>query len=143
MLREPHSSVAARPLQTQPMHRVLVADDDGDMLELISRSLRRQGFEVEVAHGGRQLLERLTEPTDGSPPDLLISDVQMPGVSGLDVLGWMRSRGWRVPVILVTAYPHAALDEQADALGATSVMAKPFELKDLADLVRQTLQAQA
>lgn len=142
MMREPSpSSVAAPRLSTTPVRRILVADDDGDMLELIARSLRRDGFDVELVRGGPQLMERLAASPDGRRvPDLLITDVQMPGVSGLEVLTWMRERGLRQPVILVTAYPHAALSEQADELGAAMVLAKPFELRKLAVLVRQTLE---
>lgn len=142
MIREPHSVPAPR-VHARPARRVMVADDDGDMLALIERSLRRDGYEVELVHGGPQLMERLARPpVDRPAPELLITDVQMPETSGLDVLRWMRAHGFHQPVILVTAYPHTALDDQADALGATMVLAKPFELRQLTALVRRTLEGQ-
>jgi two-component system, OmpR family, response regulator len=136
--------MAAPRLETQPVRRILVADDDGDMRELIARSLRRDGFDVELVRGGPELLSRLSATSDPHRAlDLLITDVQMPGVSGVDVLTWMRTHGWRQPVILVTAYPHPALAEQADTLGGASVVAKPFELRQLTVLVRQTLDGRS
>jgi DNA-binding response OmpR family regulator len=140
MLREPACSVASLRAAPRGATRVLIADDDGDMLDLVTRSLRRQGFEVEAVRDGRELLERLAIYGPDGAPDLLITDVQMPAHSGVDVVGLMRARGWTKPVILVTAYPHQALVEQVDELGDATVLPKPFELHRLVSLVRNALQ---
>lgn len=123
----------------KPEGRVLVADDDGDMLRLVERSLRRSGLSVELVKDGRTLLSQLEGPDDADLPDVIITDVQMPGLSGVDVLHRLRTQGLHLPVILVTAYPHRELAEQAEALGVVDVLTKPFPMADLHASVRRAL----
>lgn len=123
----------------EPEARVLVADDDGDMRRLVERSLRRSGLSVELVRDGRALLHQLEAPDSADLPDVIVTDVQMPGLSGVDVLHRLRTRGLHLPVILVTAYPHRELAEQAEALGAADVLTKPFRMTDLHASVRRAL----
>jgi CheY-like chemotaxis protein len=121
---------------------VLLADDDPDMRQMIARRLRRAGYRVkEVADGGQLLkhlgnekLRRLYEE-----PDLVISDIRMPGLSGLEVLGILRQADWAMPVILITAFGDRQTHDDARRLGAATLLDKPFELDDLMYAVRSIL----
>lgn len=120
---------------------VLVADDDEEMRALVSGALRTDGFSVSEAKDGQELLSMLVEKTaaDGSPiaPDLVVTDVQMPGATGLRVLSHLRRAHSTVPVILITAFGSVELHAQAKRLGAATVLDKPFDLQSLRSLVRR------
>jgi DNA-binding NtrC family response regulator len=73
---------------------------------------------------------------DGRPLDLIITDVRMHGVTGLEILAGLRENDWSTPVILMTAFGDAELHAEAMRLGALAVLDKPFELDALRTLVR-------
>ena len=107
------------------MKRVLVADDDSDMAALIKAMLEER-LPVTVDHvtNGALVLDQIT----ATRPDLLILDVSMPGLNGIDVFDLLRGSAPSVdvPVVFLTAMPDLA--EQAFArFGISDVMAKPFE----------------
>ena len=114
-----------------PILRALVADDDPYMLDLVASILRKEGFLVEAASNGTDLIAFLAS---GSEPNLMITDVQMPGMSGLAVLSYVRLRHTRVPVILMTAFATDHLRERALADGASAVLGKPFSSLELREL---------
>jgi DNA-binding NtrC family response regulator len=122
---------------------IIVADDDEDMRELLSGVLRDDGFTVSEARDGQELLSMLVEKTapDGTPiaPDLVVTDVQMPGATGMRVLSHVRRAHPTVPVILITAFGSAELHAQAKRLGAATVLDKPFDLGDLRKLIHRLL----
>lgn len=119
---------------------VLIADDDEGMRSLLGASLRRRGLAVDEYRDGRALLERLKALEEGGdPPQLVVSDLRMPGVNGLDVLHWIGSRLPQVPVILITAFGDAQTHRRAKALGATSVIDKPFGLDEFQEHVSNAL----
>jgi len=104
--------------------RILVVEDNADSRELYTLVLTRAGFEVKGAVDGEQALEML----DQCDPDLLITDIQTPNLSGIDLIRRIRANeNWaKLPIIAVTAFgpdqlAHAALH------GATRVLRKPFE----------------
>ncbi len=113
---------------------VLVAEDQTEMRAMMSELLRRRGFEVVEAQDGQQLINRLRERLEqasATPPRLIITDVRMPGCSGLEVLTRLRRFDWVTPVILITAFPEEAVVREALRLGASLVLDKPFDLEDL------------
>ena len=116
--------------------RVLLAEDDDAFRRLLAGALRRGGFEVIEARDGRELVDRLASllpgagPSDGMPIDLIVSDIRMPGITGLDVLDKLRLADWATPVILITAFGDNATRAEAIRLGAT-MFDKPFDLSDL------------
>jgi CheY-like chemotaxis protein len=115
-----------------PALRALVADDDPYMLDTVASLLRKEGFLVEAASNGTDLIALLT---DGAQPNLMITDVQMPGMSGLSVLSYVKRHHTRVPVILMTAFATDHLRERALAEGASAVLGKPFSSLELRELV--------
>lgn len=114
-------------------YRVLLAEDDEELRELLAETLRQDGYEVVEARDGLELVDRIEEEafkarTQGVPVSLLISDVRMPMLSGLDVLGVLRARSWPAPVMLITAFGDEATHREALQLDARVVLDKPFGL---------------
>jgi two-component system OmpR family response regulator len=117
---------------------VLVVDDDQEIRKLLGRYLVSQGFRVSMAADGRALEELLAS----HKIDLIVLDVMLPGVSGLDICRDLRARS-RVPVILLTA-----LKEDVDRIigleiGADDYMGKPFNPRELAARIRAVLRRTA
>jgi CheY-like chemotaxis protein len=113
--------------------RVLVAEDDAEMRAMLTASLRAQGLEVAVACDGFELRERLVSLDD--VPDLIVSDVQMPGWTGLAALRWLSMNRPEVPVVLITAFGGPKIRARARQLGAVAVFDKPVDLGELLDAV--------
>ncbi|HEV8325337.1 MAG TPA: response regulator [Myxococcota bacterium] len=114
--------------------RVLVAEDDHEMRSLLVATLRRDGCVVEEAVDGADLLARLSAGFD-----LVISDVRMPGLTGLEVLARLRRAGGSTPFILITAFGDADLHAEARRVGTATVFDKPFDLDDLRTVAQISL----
>jgi CheY-like chemotaxis protein len=112
---------------------VLVADDDEDMRDLVASSLRADGYAVVEANDGAELLDRLEEALQdpGSRPDVVVTDIMMPGLSGLGVLDALRRARLEFPVILMTVLADDSIHLVARRLGAVGVLRKPFDMDDL------------
>lgn len=114
---------------------VLLAEDDGAMRALLAQALRRDGFDVvEVADGAALVLEigtRLQQRREDRPSvHLIVSDIRMPVISGLEVLSALRQAQWGVPVVLITAFGDDEVHAEAERLGAVAVFDKPFDVDD-------------
>jgi len=121
--------------------RILVVDDDAAVRESLGRALRLEGYEVELASDGAEALERLD--ANGDDPDLVVLDVLMPNVDGLEVCRTLRRTGSRLPVLMLTAR-----DEVSDRVagldaGADDYVVKPFALAELLARVRALLRRSA
>jgi CheY-like chemotaxis protein len=119
-----------------PGTRVLVADDDGRLTELISRYLALEGFEVETVADGLHAVERATTVP---APDIVVLDIVMTGIDGLEACRRIRSNfaTAQVPILIFSA-----LDEQQEAArraGAQLMLRKPFTLPLLVQTIRQLL----
>ena len=123
--------------------RVLVAEDDAAMRDLLLLVLRERGYTVDCVSSGSQMMHVLSERhPDGSlaePFDLIVTDVRMPGASGLDAIDQLRRAGGVTPVIAVTAFPHDATRNRAQRL-EIQLLAKPFELDALRSAVEAALE---
>jgi len=115
--------------------RILLAEDDVEMRRLLAATLRRDGYEVIEAADGielRRLVElHLLDNREHPAVDLVITDIRMPGQSGLRVLAGLRSEDWATPVLLITAFGDEATHAEAKRMGAAAVFDKPFDLDDL------------
>lgn len=118
-------------LHPAPM-RVLVADDDDDMRALMVGTLRRDGYSVMEARDGGELLEMLRDAIDdeGTRPDIVVTDVRMPRLSGLGVLQELKRAHMHMPVIVVTVFGDDSMHVVARRLGAVGVLRKPFDVDD-------------
>jgi len=125
--------------------RILLVEDDAEMRRMLALLLRRDGYGVTEVADGDEALEWLgTGILDGEPtriPALIVSDVRLPSVSGLDILSGARLWPRRIPVILITGFGDEDLHEQARALGAVCVLDKPFPISALRSAVRFALRA--
>lgn len=110
--------------------RVLIVDDEVDIGAILCSELEYSGVNCQVAHNAQAALKLLSEDHF----DLVISDIRMPTMTGVDFLRTLRKRTTRLPMILMTGYADLTL-AQAHQLGAESLIAKPFNLDDLPALV--------
>ena len=121
---------------TAPEARLLVVDDDADIVELLAASLRFSGFEVTTARNGHDALALASS----SRPDLIVLDVMMPGLDGLSVVRRLREGGSRVPVVLLTA-KDATEDRVAGlTIGGDDYITKPFSLEEVVARIRAVLR---
>jgi two-component system nitrogen regulation response regulator GlnG len=112
---------------------VWVVDDDESIRWVLEKSLAREHMKVQTFEGAAELLDALQD----SAPDVLISDIRMPGVDGLTLMGRVRAAHPSLPVIIMTA--HSDLDAAVAAYkgGAFEYLPKPFDVDGVADLVRR------
>lgn len=118
--------------------RILVVDDDPDILQFVQMNLELDGFRVDTADGGRSALEQAAM----NPPDLMLLDIMMPEIDGLTVLKRMRSDPptASIPVIILTARSLAEDRVKGLDLGADDYITKPFDLEELVARVRTVLR---
>ena len=112
-----------------PPPHVLLAEDDEPMRAMLARLLRDEGYDVTEVDNGAQLI-RVLELAGASKlqVELIITDVRMPGFSGLEVLEYMRFTGWSVPVIVMTSAGDERTHAEARDLDASEVLDMPFEI---------------
>jgi two-component system, NtrC family, response regulator AtoC len=115
---------------------VLVVDDDRDTLTLLGEILSKEGYGVATAMDGNTALDHIGSRT----PDLVISDIHMPGLDGMALLAELQNRHQDIPVILMTAY--GSLKTAVDGLrsGAFDYLSKPFIVDDIRLVVRRALE---
>ncbi len=122
--------------------RILLVDDDAEMRNILEQILSEEGYEVVLAEDGFDLLDRVGDTwLEAEAFDLVLSDVRMPGCTGLDALEALREEDWATPVLFMTAFgsrrPGERLDaREAERLGA-EILDKPFELGELLERVRR------
>jgi CheY-like chemotaxis protein len=123
--------------------RILMVDDEPDAQELFRQNFRREirkgvyGFEfAESSEAALEMLE------SGNPPNvvLVLSDINMPGMSGIDLLAEIRKRWPEVAVFMITAYGDEATEAKVQELGATGFMAKPIDFPVLKRDLAATLE---
>jgi DNA-binding response OmpR family regulator len=110
------------------MTRVLLAEDDQAISEPLARALRREGYDVEVREDGPGALE---SATSGDPVDLVVLDLGLPGMDGLEVCRRLRAAGNAVPVLVLTARADEVDTVVGLDAGADDYVTKPFRLAEL------------
>jgi DNA-binding response OmpR family regulator len=118
-----------------PPGRIMVVDDDATLVDVVGRYLCRDGHQVECVQDGYAALRRVAE----EPPDLMVLDLMLPGISGLEVCRRLREH-WPIPVVMLTA-----LGEETDKVvgfetGADDYVTKPFSPSELTLRVRSVLR---
>jgi DNA-binding response OmpR family regulator len=114
--------------------RILVVEDDETVSDIVARYLRRESFTVEAVGDGESALERVEE----HEPDLIVLDVMLPKLSGLEVC--RRLRGRRVPIVMLTARGEESDRIMGLELGADDYVVKPFSPRELVARVRSVLR---
>jgi DNA-binding response OmpR family regulator len=127
------------------MRRILLAEDDDEMRRLVADALRKEGYDVLEVDTGDQLFLRMAReylasyPRAEQPLDLVLTDIRMPGRSGVDVIASFNDAGCRIPVVFMTAFGDDDMRERAAELGAT-LLDKPFRIDVLTRVVRASLR---
>ncbi|MGH7506137.1 MAG: response regulator, partial [Longimicrobiales bacterium] len=120
-----------------PGRTVLLVEDDAATRGMIARHLRSSGFEVTTAESAEQVI--LDAGAGTAAYDVVISDVHLPGTSGLDLASYLLRGAPTQPIVLITGDPDEALARDALSRGPVSYLLKPFELFELDAAVRQAV----
>jgi len=134
--------ISARP--GQGSKSVLLIDDDDLVLRAISRFLANQEYKVETARNAEEALEKVEK----SEFDLVITDIRMPGIDGIETIKRIRqvnSKLERPPVkeVIITGYLDTPVEQEAQRLGITDYVYKPFSIAEFLNVVKGKLQADA
>ncbi|HEY3424187.1 MAG TPA: sigma 54-interacting transcriptional regulator [Negativicutes bacterium] len=118
---------------------ILVADDEESVRKLLAAVLKREGFAVETAADGLEALQKIEKST----PDLAIMDIRMPNLDGMAAFRQLRSKGYKLPVILMTAF--ATVDTAVEAIkqGVFDYVIKPFDINEVKLLVNRAFKLQS
>jgi len=117
--------------------RILIVDDEPSMREMLRIVLRRDGYDVQLADSGREAIDQLRQNNF----DLLLSDIKMPDVSGVDVLRAAKEINRDVVAFMMTAYASTSTAVEAMRLGAVDYFTKPFSMDELRLKIRQHLES--
>ncbi len=129
------------PRHAQRPHRAIVADDDTALRHLLGDCLRQIGFEVLEVRDGLELMAAIGKLRESFFPDVVVTDINMPNCNGLSALGALRDIAPRLNAIVITAFPDDLTLETAKRLGATAILAKPLDLRELQGLALDSCDA--
>ncbi|MGK7889286.1 MAG: response regulator, partial [Leptolyngbyaceae cyanobacterium] len=132
------SSSASPTVTTLAPCRILLAEDNQANVRTTAGYLKVKGYQVVVAHSGEEAIAQ----AQAAKPDLILMDVQMPGMSGLEAIQQIRADGAiaQIPIIAVTALAMEGDRERCIEAGATHYLSKPIRMRQLTTLIQQTLE---
>ncbi len=117
---------------------VAIVDDDCSVRRAVGRLVRSLGLKADTYASGEDLLATLDE-TVPHPPDCLILDVQMPGLSGFEVQARVSAANYRIPIVFITGHEADETSEKARAGGAIGLLRKPFDDTALVEMIHRAL----
>ncbi|GIW41013.1 MAG: hypothetical protein KatS3mg076_1590 [Candidatus Binatia bacterium] len=117
--------------------RILVVEDDPDIVQIVRQTLERAGYEVVLAYGGDDALRKV----DRELPDLVVTDLAMPKMSGVALIKSLREneRTAHLPILAVTAHVWDEIAQAAGRVGCDAFLSKPFTTKQLLEAVEAQL----
>lgn len=115
--------------------KILIVDDEKNLTEILALRLETNGYEVIIAYNGRDGLEK----TEKENPDLILLDIMMPDMDGIDVLRRLKNnpKAGHIPVIMLTCKGESSSLLKAENLGATDYFIKPFESEELLRAIKK------
>jgi len=113
--------------------KVLIVDDQFGIRILLNEVFQKEGYQTFQAANGVQALEILTK----NKPDIVLLDMKIPGMDGIEILKRMKKLNQHIRVIIMTAYGELDMIQEARDLGALTHFAKPFDIDDLRDAVKK------
>ena len=117
------------------MVRILIAEDDEEMRALLKDSLLEEGFEFDSAGNGSEAIRKFVE----KPFDLVITDIRMPGLTGLDILPRIKKLRPETLIIVITAFGSEEVRRKSFDRGATAYLEKPISMNRLKALVQEMI----
>jgi signal transduction histidine kinase len=132
---EPQGHRAPGPGDPEPAARLLVVDDEPSIVDILQEFLGSMGYDIQIARSGEDALRRLGE----LQPDVVITDINLPGISGLDVMREAKQRDGEVAVIVLTGHVSAASAIDALRQGAYDYVTKPFDLEEVQKIVERAI----
>lgn len=117
--------------------RILVAEDEKTLSFFLKKALEEERYEVEVSHSGDEALQKVAE----GPFDLIIADLKMPGLGGLQLIKAARVLSGSTKAILMTAYGSDGAESEANRLGLEGYITKPFVMAEMVGLVNRAVMA--
>ncbi len=114
--------------------RVLIVDDEEGIRLLYKEELEEEGYEVELASSGEEALKKL----DSGQMDMVLLDIKMPGMDGVEVLRMLKEKYKELPVILCTAYPH--YKQEFGTWASDAYVVKSSDLRELKDKIKDVLR---
>ena len=120
------------------METILVVDDDKNFRLLLETELTLEGYEVVLAHNGLAALKKIKE----GAPDMVILDLKMPDLHGLEVLRTIREKNKELPIIVCTAYEKMQDDYTIWSGGVAAFLTKPLDLENLKDIIYELFHKQ-
>ena len=121
---------------TSQQTNIYIVDDDAPVRQALSRLLRSYGFDVFAFASAQDFLDSVSPDAQGC----LILDVRMPGMNGLELQEELRSSGWELPIVFITAYDEPKDREKALANGAVSFLQKPLNDEILLEVIQSALK---
>ena len=126
--------------------RVLIAEDDDEFRAALCEGFQDAGYQVTSCRHGVDLVRELRSLETPARPeefDVIVSDIRMPGITGLSVLAGLRGMDGIPPIILITAFGDEETHAEARELGAAALLDKPFEMSELLGKVRDAVASRA
>ena len=120
--------------------RIFIADDEVTLLHTMAFTLKRKGFEVEIAEDGESAYKKILETYQNNQLyDLIITDIQMPGLSGLELILKIREAGINTPILAITGFGNMNMVVDLMRAGCKDYLDKPFSMKDFIDRISKLL----
>lgn len=119
--------------------KILIVDDQYGIRILLNEVFQKEGYQTFQAGNGQDALSILKE----HKPDLVLLDMKIPGMDGIEILKRMKAKEESIQVIIMTAYGELDLIQKAKDLGALSHFAKPFDIDEIRDAVRKLVPIEA
>lgn len=119
--------------------KILIMDDEPLVLKLLENYLTMLDHQVVTVLDGRKGLEVFLEAPDIF--DLIITDLQMPGLDGMNVIVRLKDKGYEIPVVLISGYAVPNTEEEIRNLKIVAVLEKPFDLQELGKVVSEVVKA--
>ncbi len=119
--------------------RILVAEDEKQILRSVVTILECAGYQVDEAKDGHEAMEKLLAPGESGPVDLLLTDIFMPGMTGLELIDTIRKRGLQFPIVAITGRGDEKIASKLRKLGCSTFIDKPFDPDELLESVSNAL----
>jgi len=117
-------------------YRVLIVDDEEELATTIAERLQIRGIQAQTATDGETALQMI----EADPPQVVVLDVMMPGMGGIEVLQRMKAQNLKIPVILLTGYGSTEQGMEGMKLGAFDYLMKPCDLNNLISKIQEAVQ---